>query len=219
MTSKGIIFSAPMVRALYAGRKTQTRRLINPQPQTFETDQGPCDVGLYLDESGRNRIVTGRVITTQAVGFAPKDRLYVREAAAIASIFTDVAEIRYKTHESASHNEFVEQIPVAKIGCAQATWPKYRPSIHMPRAWSRLWLDVTNVHVERLQDITEADALAEGIDRLEYPETGDWGWPQQRYADLWNSLHTTDGTRWEDNPWIVALTFEVHHGNIDGDAN
>jgi len=218
MTTKGIIFSAPMVRALYEGRKTKTRRLINPQPQLFETDEGLCDVGLFLDGEGRNRITTGRVITTQSVPYCPGDRLYVRESAAIASNFTDVFEVRYAAHERASHTEFVEHIPVAKIGTppakwAKATWPKYRPSIHMPRAWSRLWLDLTEVRIERLQDISEADAEAEG-----YPgKTGCELCPSEWYAGLWNTLHTDEGTRWGDNPWVIALTAAVHHGNVDGE--
>lgn len=221
MTIKGIIFSGPMVRALYDGRKTQTRRLITPQPvrKLIECFWSPTGWA-YALEGSENGCTCNPV---NGVGYQCGDRLYVRESAAIAGIYSDVFEVRYAAHERASHTEFVEQIPVQKIGTppakwARAIWPKYRPSIHMPRAWSRLWLDVTQVRVERLQDITEADALAEGIDRLEHPETGDWGWPQQRYADLWNSLHTAEGTRWEDNPWIVAITFNAFHGNIDGDV-
>ncbi|WP_298290291.1 hypothetical protein [Novosphingobium sp.] len=228
MTTKGIIFSAPMVRALYDGRKTQTRRLINPQPQLFETDEGLCDVGLFLDGEGRNRITTGRVITTQSVPYCPSDRLYVRESAAIASIFTDVFEVRYAAHQGASHTEFVERIPVAKVGTppakwAYSTWPKYRRSIHMPRVWSRLWLNVINVRVQRLQDITEADALAEGCSNKRPDPTDDvltirpTNGARLNYAELWNALHTDEGTRWQDNPWIVAITFATHHGNIDGD--
>lgn len=217
MTTKGIIFSAPMVRALYDGRKTKTRRLINPQPTTFPIDETgtPCPVGCILvDGEERPRIFTGNVIHAQTVAYAAGDRLYVREAAAIAGIFSDVAEIRYKAHERASHTEFVEQIPVAKVCRDQATWPKYRPSIHMPRSWSRLWLSVTDVCVERLQDISEADAIAEGLaaDQLDGMDPRGW------YRDLWDSLHTDKGTRWADNPLVIALTFGVHHGNIDGGA-
>lgn len=227
MTTKGIIFSAPMVRALYDGRKTQTRRLINPQPSTFPIDEAgtPCPVGCILvDGEDRPRIYTVRVITPQTIAYAAGDRVYVREAAAIAGIFSDVAEIRYKAHERASHTEFVEQIPVAKIRRDHVTWPKYRPSIHMPRAWSRLWLSVTDVRVERLQDISEADCIAEGCSN-QRPDPADnvltirpTDGARLNYADLWDSLHTAEGTRWADNPCVLALTFDVHHGNIDGGA-
>lgn len=88
-------------------------------------------------------------------------------------------------------------------------------SIHMPRWASRLTLTVEGVRTEPLQSISEADALAEGIDRLQFPDRGDWGWPQRRYLDLWQSLHDKLGQRWEDNPEVLVLTFRVERGNID----
>lgn len=235
MTAKGIIFTGAMVRALHAGRKTQTRRLLKLPTKTHSG--GPIyerpDMGGWaktthggagcftLDRAG-NRLpvpeVEGLWHQTTGTCFVPPyrigERLYVREAAAIASIFTDVAEVRYAAHQRASHTEFVEQIPVDQIGSATATWPKYRPSIHMPRAWSRLWLGVTDVRVDRLQDISEADAEAEGFPG----EPGAAICASEWYSGLWNTLHTTEGTRWADNPWVFALTFDVHHGNIDGGA-
>lgn len=181
MTDRPIIFSAPMVRALLAGRKTQTRRLATSPLRR-------CDVG---------------------------DRLYVREAFAIRGIYTDFVEVGYAAHRTASHTEYVEQIPVALVTDAKVTWPKDRPSIHMPRWASRLTLIVEGVKVERLHAISEADALAEGIDRIVFPEVGEWGWPQRKYRQLWDSLHTDEGERWHDNPDVVALTFRVVRGNID----
>lgn len=189
-----------MVRALLAGTKTQTRRLSTSPLRR-------CEVG---------------------------DRLYVREAAAVASVFTDVVEVRYQASERASHTEFVEQIPVARAIGARTTWPKYRPSIHMPRWASRLTLIVEAVRVEPLQSISEADAEAEGIERIDDPRGVCWrsyetypdGTPHPHsvvpnrlasisYRELWNSLHTAEGQRWQDNPDVLALTFRVEHRNID----
>lgn len=181
MTDRPIMFSAPMVRALIAGTKTQTRRLAT-------SPLARAEVG---------------------------DRLWVREAWSIASIFTDVAEVRYRASARAGYTEFVEQVPVDLIGTAKATWPQYRPGIHMPRWASRLTLFVAGVRTEPLQSISEDDALAEGIDRIEFPDRGDWGWPQRRYRDLWQALHDKDGQRWEDNPEVLVLTFRVERGNID----
>lgn len=197
-----IIFSASMVRALLDDRKTQTRRLAT-------SPLVRCNIG---------------------------DRLWVREAAAIRGVYSDVVEVGYLAHERASHTEFVEQIPVELAPGAEVTWPRYRPSIHMPRWASRLTLTVTDVRTQRVQEISEEDAKAEGLyfrswevesgDDMEYCE----GWSSDRFhafkhsvgetaregfEDLWNSLHTKDGERWDDNPAIVALTFSVRRENID----
>jgi len=115
------------------------------------------------------------------------------------------------------------------------------PSIHMPRWASRMWLAVTEVRVQRLQECSEADAIAEGIEPGLHPDTGvESGWRDyslieagphkgkkhphaivpwreatKSYETLWNSLHTAEGERWQDNPWVCAVSFTCHHGNID----
>lgn len=247
MSDKGIIFSAPMVRALLDGRKTQTRRLLTPAPETFEVDGAECEVGLWHEPGKRGRIICGRCITLQTVPYAPGDRLYVREAWHVRGIYTDVVEVAYRASENRSHTEFVEQVPVALAIPGKGRWPQYPkwgPSIHMPRWASRMWLAVTEVRVERLQDISEADAIAEGIEPGRHPDTGEpEGWrdyetihagrhkgcdhphafvpydnPWRSYASLWDELHTEPGTRWTDNPWVVAVSFDVNRGNIDGGA-
>lgn len=108
-------------------------------------------------------------------------------------------------------------------------WYK-RLSRFMPRTLSRMWLEVTAVRVERLQECSEEDAIAEGVEG--FACIGGQAWrdygggsgfnktypvdPAKRsYAALWNSLHTAEGKRWEDNPWVVAVSFDVHLGNID----
>nr|GGH99927.1 hypothetical protein GCM10011355_27020 [Aquisalinus luteolus] len=103
----------------------------------------------------------------------------------------------------------------------------WKPCIHMPRWASRLSLKVTDVRVQRLQDISREDAKAEGLKFhktygpnnieawcLERPEDG-VGHPEEVFAHLWQSLHTKAPKRWEDNPWIVAVTFEVIKQNVD----
>lgn len=199
MTDRPIIFSAAMVCALHAGRKTQTRRLAT---------------------SPLRRVEVG-------------DRLYVREAISCGGVFSDVVEVRYRAHERASHTEFVERVPLAQATSALPAWPKYRPSIHMPRWASRLTLVVEAVKIEALQMLEgqhplESEALAEGVHRIhhgdgdyyysafrDHPDPHNWTDPADAFRELWNSLHTSLGERWEDNPDVVALTFRVEHGNID----
>lgn len=212
MAERGIIFSAPMVQALLDGRKTQTRRLINPQPSL------PIDT---IFRSGR-KWWTGDCLTAEKdedlkVPIAIGDRLYVREAWHVRSEFSDVIEVGYRASENRGHTEYVEQIPVGKTVPGKGKWPRfpnYGPSIHMPRWASRITLTVTGVRVQQLQEITLGDICAEGLATSIYdfkPATyGGVVW-----ADLWNSLHTKPGTTWDDNPWIYALTFDVERRNID----
>jgi hypothetical protein len=239
MTDRPIIFSGPMVRALLDGRKTQTRRLLK-RARVFATPERPAftlagdDMTRALQGADRFRRLDGTgwfweadAFVWQApatrtgwmahVGYAPGDRLYVRENFQLLS-FGDYlptkarpADVRY-----AATDPCVD-LPADTRGY------RWRPCIHMPRWASRLTLPVTEVRIERLQDISEADAIAEGVVQLRAGEwldyvSGDLGRgvaPVASYASLWNSLHHEDGERWEDNPFVVALTFSVAQHNID----
>lgn len=223
-TTKGIIFSAPMVRALLDGRKTQTRRLLNPQPLKWEarvidiTDPFFCD-----DEQAWGQIETtwhypvdmpmGEPLREDwrplKLPYAVGDRLYVREAFGFNHYEYHIGRAP-KVRPVELTDEYISY-RATEDDCGISNELRYRPSIHMPRWASRLWLSVTEVRVERLRDISGADAVAEGV-RSRLPENG---MAQQDYADLWNSLHTKPGTRWEDNPWVVAVSFDVHEGNVD----
>lgn len=104
--------------------------------------------------------------------------------------------------------------------------PKWRSATQMPRWASRLTLDVSDVRVQRLQEIGEENAVAEGVRQMEDsgvfvgregPRNRVTPWPTAReaFADIWDSLHAKPGERWDDNPWICALSFAVRLGNID----
>lgn len=211
MSDKGIIFSAPMVRALLDGRKTQTRRLAKPRstvrPSLLD---GEWSDSYVLDPGNAEWLA-------RDVPYAIDDRLYVREAWSVRGVFSDVVEVGYRASENRGHTEYVEQWPVARAVPGKGkwpAWPKYGPSIHMPRWASRLWLPVTDVRVQRLQECSEVDAIQEGVTLVE--ETCED--PVEAYGLLWNSLHTAEGERWQDNPWVVAVSFDVHRGNIDAEG-
>ena len=217
MTDLPMLFSAPMILALLAGRKTQTRRVLKPQPQTFITDQGtPCDVGvIHVEGDRRPRVTTGRVITLQEVPYAVSDRLWTRETWQLHGRASDVCTVVYKASINESWTEANEQFPDALAGRMQprpfqAGWAS---PIHMPRWASRLTLTVTAVKVERLQDISEEDAEAEGCAPVQVPPDGGSAPHVEGYRDLWNSLHGSDA--WAANPWVAALTFTVEQRNID----
>ena len=222
MADKGIIFSAPMARALLNGRKTQTRRILKPAPPSwiYERDKpghscltpkGHIEFrGRYVDPEGVDHGPASKFIK---LPYFKGERLYVREACAV-----DGQVVWYRL----DHEEALARGPRVDV--------RWRPSIHMPRAASRMWLCVTDVRVQRLQECSEADAKAEGIEG--FACIGGQAWrdysggsgfnmtdpvtPAKRsYSTLWDTLHTAEGERWQDNPWVVAVTFEVHHGNID----
>lgn len=195
MTDRPIIFSAPMVRALLDGRKTMTRRL------AWKWEKRGGDHG-----HGNLR---GPASPWQAA--KPGDRLWVREAWWTHCTFdaTAPADLR-SAAEAIGHD-----VPIwfADDDTARP-WGKARPSIHMPRWASRITLTVTAVRVERLQDISEADAMAEG-----WPgPTTDIGCPiaapRAWFNSLWDTLHPRP-YGWADNPEVVALTFDVVRRNID----
>jgi hypothetical protein len=187
-----ILFSAPMVRALLEGRKTQTRRVVkfrvtgpNP-PQTLDFYDGDKWKGT-CHEDGRS----GNALKLCPYG-VPGDRLWVRETWSMAKS-CNVHEPFYRADGEASGRQ-----TTLSYHEREARW---RPSIFMPRWASRITLEVTDVRVERLQEISEADALAEGAKQHQDkdPDYGYAGW----YRALWESINGPDS--WAANPWVWVI--------------
>ena len=240
MADRPIIFSAPMVRALLAGRKTQAQRICKADVPTMPAlnnvvHRPPKHERPYLDSyCGAQKSAANprgmseiwcwwtrddRCGPQFKIPFVPGDRLWVRESWQLHSLATDVCTVAYAASINASWTEAHEQFP---DHYAQGRSPKpfqagWRPSIHMPRWASRLTLEVTDVRVQRLQDISRDDVLAEGIVERQGLPIADVhaGW-HEPFADLWCSLHGADA--WSANPWVAALTFTVTHTNIDAQA-
>lgn len=200
-TARPILFSAPMVRALLAGRKTQTRRLANFEPldgvnlsfRGLAVDQ--LTPGKWaLVSRGAGGCWNERSKVWKCPYGVPGDLLWVRETFAQVTNFPP--SVRYYATDD------VHELR------------RKRPAIHMPRWASRLTLEIENVRVERLQDISKADVIAEGISEREGCPIEDvhCGW-HEPYAALWNSINGAGS--WEANPWVVVLTFKVHHANVD----
>ena len=174
MTERPILFSAPMVRALLAGTKTQTRRALRIQPLDVLPMNG--------EHTGREWVgLMQREPEPKGVAFrckfgVPGDRLWVRETTAefIDYDYIDGREV-----------ELGRDIVYRADGEDQKRHSKWRPSIHMPRERSRITLEIVSVRVERLQDISEADADAEGCERLDF----------ERYDCDWNLCPKCGGTR------------------------
>lgn len=180
-----------MVRALLAGRKTQTRRLrwSDPKPSTIV----------------RKRPLERREIQLGAC--QPGDRLYVREAMGWDKGGSD--RLFYKADDATVEAEPPKGYVIAS---------RHAPSIHMPRWASRLTLLVDAVRCEPLQAISESDAEAEGAAKLCHDGEGHFfehadGTFRCGFAGLWNHLHGAGS--WDGDPEVVALTFRVIRGNID----
>jgi hypothetical protein len=225
-----ILFSAPMVRALLAGTKTQTRRIVKPQPgRVFSPGDVPVTSGeLYayatLDE-GWMLVRAGHQPRENAlVGRCPYgvpgDVLWVREA------FTCVPASAYRMSEGVQQTVNPDDPYEAAIYAAgwDRSIPKWKPSIHMPRWASRITLRITDVRVERLNDISEANAKAEGIVQLEPPAHNgrrNFGVENmgpdvspvcnqptagRAYRFLWERINGSGS--WDANPWVWAVSFE-----------
>ena len=220
MADRPIIFSGPMVKALLAGRKSQTRRVL-PLAHPKFSHQNVLDPDMLVDKQyvwfwdGVHYCVGA----SWPLPYAPGDRLWVRET----HYLTDDGESEYAVFaaDQGDVDEHLASMQTTMASHPSIDWSKHlrlRPSIHMPRWASRLTLTVTDVRVERLQDISEADAKAEGCDAvlaltIKRPNGAHPGNPRECYCDLWNSLHGPGA--WDANPWVVALTFNVQRGNID----
>lgn len=205
MADRPISFTAPMVRALLEGRKTQTRRLLMQAPPARDArllglHERPGYNGLFAwfsEPAARPRGGEAKV------AYRRGDRLWVKERYAKAP----PTDFRYEATDDIHE---LRRVLAARF---------------MPRCASRLTLLVTAVRVQRLQEITRDDALAEGVARVgggvlrweKYAavEGHSGSTPQAAYALLWNSLNAARGFGWDTNPWVAALTFTVHPGNID----
>lgn len=241
MTDRPVLFSGPMARAMFDGRKTQTRRVFQlPTKGIYvRKDMGgwaPTTNGgggaFTIGRDGARKPAPETVgIWHQTTGrclnapYQVGDRLYVREAWRVNGWATDVATIFYRAHECASYTEMSSQFPVEGKTFVAPTPGKWRPGLHMPRWASRMTLIVTNVRVQPLQDISGEDAEAEGIFRHIAAHSVDKifrgersATAIQRYRELWDSLNAKRGFGWEVNPWVVAVTFSVAKANIDAVA-
>lgn len=200
MNERPIIMGAESVRAILEGRKTQTRRVIKPSVNG-------CTVGVY---TAYNPPIVTDVVNVDKDGdpyediFCPYgkvgDRLWVRETFKIAEGVTinGIAPVIYKADCS---------------GFALANIDNWKSPLFMPRWASRITLEITDIRVERVQDISICEAIDEGI-----PSQGVEFDPKHgsrfvdvvpEYKRLWDSLNAKRGYPWEKNPWVWVISFKV----------
>lgn len=196
MKNKPIMFTTKMVEAILKGQKTQTRRIMNPQPILHNSVvKMPISVEEYakvlrkMAKKGFHNLVTDGMFSGYLIGNPigrKNDILYVKETFAPIIIPSKIDIYVYK----ASHNgrNWAEN---------SEDW-KWKPSLFMPAEAARIFLKIKDVRYERLNMITEEDAKAEGVESIE------------DYKQLWNTLHEKKGTTFEDNPAIFVYDFSIH---------
>ena len=243
MNTKPILFNTEMVRALLDGRKTQTRRIVKPQPKLMEPS-GRWYWEKALNVNGRPFLDASRrwweYYGTSPYG-QPGDLLWVKEVCWMWGRW--LKNGKTKTGHQAWRFEADQHDPRTVFDKPDWTVKRngdvgwvYRHARFMPRKASRLTLRITNIRVERVQDISEDDALAEGIKEDHCPKCGYTfkdcvrhmdhdicvePWPLHKYLapgrtsfmNLWNSIHGPDA--WDRNDWVWVIEFEVIKQNVD----
>ncbi|OUC36772.1 hypothetical protein BJP35_2906 [Enterobacter sp. J49] len=207
MTERGMIFNGEMVRAILDGQKTQTRRVMKPQPDPCPTPRGghwwPSNVFktmLHVEEEMQNGKGGWGGLVGDACPFGDVgDRIWVRETWAEAGASAPDLKLYRANYPAHVPTHYENVPPVENV--------RWTPSIHMPRWASRILLEITDVRVEQLNDISEEDARSEGISGSTARDV------KEAYAALWRSIYGSDN--WRANPWVWVIEFK----RIEGDGH
>ncbi|UZL43780.1 hypothetical protein JMW42_06790 [Klebsiella pneumoniae] len=235
MTERGMIFNSEMVRAILDGRKTQTRRIMAPQPaDDIERGIFPNPEAIGWKSSLRHK--HGSTTAHFCPYGKPGDRIWVRETFQGPLFDYDLMDSYCKDPTPFEKPEFcvykADGVPAPEFYDADdelhCCW---RPSIHMPRWASRILLEITDVRVERLNAISPEDAESEGLERTNFTGFGDepglpsypepdvyfdplkkqWKeYPPEAFAGLWESIYG-EGS-WQANPWVWVIEFKRVEG-------
>jgi hypothetical protein len=196
---KPILFSTSMVKAIVEDRKTKTRRVIKPQPPEF------AEIKMFGEKSTPFYCFNGSQTEIKA-RYQPGDILWVRETWANLHGMGFGNDPRTdKPWEYAYLADSPKGTDSYQL--AKDYGVKWKPSIHMPRKAARIFLRVTDVRAERIQDITENEAQAEGVKA--YGQNNCSGTSARiAFAELWDGLNEKRGYGWRKNPWVWVYTFE-----------
>ncbi len=210
MKETGLMFKAPLVRAILSVQKTQTRRIAKTEitmgrDSLLEPHRGRKHAGIYLLPE------YAKEAAALCPYGKPGDRIYVRETF-VQGYDYDAVTDRLRTHDDAGNELPMKtwfRATETPTWCGDDGWEvntPWKPAIHMPKSLARLWLEVTGVRAERLQQITEADCVAEGaagghgsIPGYSYSAT-----PLEHFRHIWEST----GGDWTANPWVWVIDFK-----------
>lgn len=213
MKERPILFSAPMVKSILEGRKTQTRRVLKVQPPEmkskvvplYQVEPEPKVTEVSFHEILKNDIPhCASFFKCKSPYGKIGDRLWVRET------FMDLSGTGVEHRNS---NGKLQNYAYA-TDCPRGSYSdetrkefglKWKPSIHMPRLASRILLEITNIRVERLNDISESDCLKEGVGSAFLRDC-----KKPKFMQLWEEIYGADS--WTVNPWVWVVEFKVIQG-------
>ena len=198
MNEKSILFSGPMIRALLAGTKTQTRRIIKPQP-----DRPGASLQTTIRGANPATPITALPAGKSPYGLA-NDRLWVKESFSGPNIRETLPPRLWQPEDPIWY--WADGKPPS------GAWTRPRSSLFMPRWASRILLQVIDVRSERLQDCSPSDAMAEGLLRTAEgfrgaPDLPPFASPLDAYRSLWERINGVDS--WAANPWVWVVRFRI----------
>ncbi|WP_417212110.1 hypothetical protein [Acinetobacter venetianus] len=236
MKEHPILFNTAMVKAILEGRKTQTRRTVKAKKGADCSDEmwidkyALKDVVEWKEQEGRWFGCMGyRTLTFADCPYGEVgDRLWVRETWSTVNLYGEIA-LAYKADSEVirvvENDSFQDEDGLINYDDPRlekysfAAWAddllegkegNWKPSIHMPRWVSRIQLEITNIRIERLKDISKADAIAEGCDNSKSEAAIEIGWyekPIKAFERLWNAIN--GGDSWNENPWVWVVEFKI----------
>lgn len=233
MAEKGILFNTEMVRAILEGRKTVTRRIVKPRYRDgeagFRLVKNKTDGTRYVEYTDKDGVGAGKILKPP---YQLGDTLYVRETFTIyqtvnyvhlydGRAFSEVQDGRYAYKADGYENiedlrDDIRLMSDCSLEAVEIWDNRWHPSVHMPKEAARIWLRVTDVRAERLQEMSNDDAIAEGIEPSCYQD--EYGnilcatAPCSDFAALWDStINEKDLPRygWNANPWVWVIEFEL----------
>lgn len=209
-----IIFGAESVRAIIKGHKTQTRRVIKPQPPqetAYLSNEDPDGKGWLCVSSLSDAPCTRPEVWITCPYGLPGDRLWVREAIRLKENWPPCPPtITYCADDTPCIG-----LGAPRMYCDRAVWqwPKLKTLVRIPRWASRLTLEITNVRVERVQEINAAECMAEGVIKdpltVQYRQDIAIG----RFAEVWDELNAKRGYSFDSNPWVWVIEFQKVSGD------
>lgn len=199
MTERPILFSGPMVKAILDGRKTQTRRVMKPAPESRENTSVPGHFGTFFHGWNLDHPdVLSRDIWNYCPYGEPGHTMWVRETFA----YVGTSDPGYLLYRASDYDEQCQKHDFDPSTIPDISDVKWKPSIHMPKVACRLFLRIKDIRVERLQDIGDEDVAAEG--ETPHPMNE----PAVMFQKLWDSINAKKHP-WESNPWVWVVEFSI----------
>lgn len=196
MKESPILFNGAMVRAILDGKKTQTRRVMKPQPEYRENDSVPGKFGTFFH--GWN-LDHPAFAVTDLMKHCPYGELKGRRP---NRKIVGCLWVRETFNSDWGEHTIYKANGGSAIEAGYKSEPKWKPSIHMPRWASRINLEITDIRVEQVQDISLDDSKSEGVIREPL------GSMIESFEFLWNSINEKRGFGWGKNPWVWVVSFK-----------